>query len=260
MAAADHSGVLRLAAVGDIHCARMSRGKLRPLFSAMNHDADVILLCGDLTDYGLPEEAQILVGELTPVVQKPIVAVLGNHDYESGKQAEVRTILTDARMTVLDGDACEVGGVGFAGCKGFAGGFANHALEPWGEPAIKQFVKEAMDEALKLESALARLSTPTRVALLHYAPVRGTVDGEPEEVVPFLGSRRLEEPLNRFPVQAIFHGHAHFGKPEAKTDSGIPVYNVALPLLARLNPDQPPFRTVEILLHPPPTSAPATLR
>lgn len=243
--------LVRLAAVGDIHCHRKSKGMLRPLFAQMSQAADVVLLLGDLTDYGLPEEAQVLAEELSAAVNVPIIAVLGNHDYESGKQNEVRAILTDARVTVLDGDSCEVMGIGFAGTKGFAGGFGKACLEPWGEAAVKTFVHEAVDETLKLEAALARLSEPTRVALLHYAPIRDTVVGEEPEIFSFLGSRRLEEPLNRFPVDIVLHGHAHYGTPEGRTEKGTPVYNVALPLLAKRFPDSPPFRTLELTVAKP---------
>jgi Icc-related predicted phosphoesterase len=141
-----------------------------------------------------------------------------------------------------------VEGVGFAGIKGFAGGFGRGALGPWGETIIKQFVHEAIAEALKLESALARLRTHRRVAVLHYAPIRGTVEGEPPEIFPYLGSSRLEEPINRYRVSAVFHGHAHRGAPEGRTATGVPVYNVAMPLLARVNPDRPPFLIVELPL------------
>lgn len=237
---------VRIAAVGDIHCTRRSQGVLRPVFAQMVASADIIALCGDLTDYGLPEEAHILVSELEAARNTPIVAVLGNHDFESGKQDEVHRILSDAGVTVLDGDSCEILGVGFAGAKGFCGGFGRFTLEPWGERIIKQFVHEAIDEALKLEGALARLEAEHRVALLHYSPIRGTVEGEPVEIVAYLGSRRLEEPLNRFPVEAVFHGHAHFGTSEGRTSAGIPVYNVAMPLLRRRFPDAPPFRIVEV--------------
>ena len=151
---------------------------------------------------------------------------------------------------LLDGEATEIEGVGFAGVKGFAGGFGRGALGPWGEHAIKVFVQEAVDEALKLESALARLRTHCRVALLHYAPIRGTVDGEPLEIFPYLGSSRLEEPINRYRVSAVFHGHAHHGTPEGQTTGGVPVYNVAVPLLHKTCPARPPFRLVEILVTP----------
>jgi Icc-related predicted phosphoesterase len=243
---ANTGGKVRVAATADIHCTRTSQGTLQPLFASISESADVYLLCGDLTDYGLPEEAHTLAKELTAVVKIPMVAVLGNHDYESGKQVEIQHILSEAGIHVLDGDACEVRGIGFAGVKGFAGGFGRGTLEPWGEPTIKHFVHEAVDEALKLEAALARLHTPQRVALLHYAPIQATVEGEPPEVFAFLGSGRLEEPLNRYAPTAVFHGHAHHGSPEGRTSSGVPVYNVAVPVLRRAYPNRPPFRILEI--------------
>src|SRR5262249_21183330 len=173
-------------------------------------------------------------------------AVLGNHDLESGKSAEVAAILRDTGLTLLDGDACELAGVGIAGVKGFGGGFGRHALAPWGETIIKQFVHEAVDEALKLEAALARLRTRWLVALLHYAPIQATVDGEPLEIYPFLGSSRLEEPIGRYPVSMVFHGHAHRGQLEGATRGGVAVYNVSMPLLARAFADRPPFRVFEL--------------
>lgn len=241
---AKRNGAIRVAAVGDIHCAKTSQGSLQPLFAQAAEAADVLVLCGDLTDYGLPEEAQILVKELS-VAKVPIVAVLGNHDFESGQPEEVNQILCDAGVTVLEGEACEIRGIGFAGTKGFAGGFGRRALEPWGEPLIKQFVHEAVNEALKLESALARLRTEQRVVVLHYSPIQATVEGEPLEIFPFLGSSRLEEPINRYRPDVVFHGHAHRGQLEGTTSAGVPVYNVALPLLRRRFPEQP-FRVIEI--------------
>jgi len=242
----DSAAVVRLAAVGDIHCHRRSRGQLRAIFAQMSHSADIVALCGDLTDYGLPEEARVLVEEISAAINVPVVAVLGNHDFESGKQEEIHSILAEANVSVLDGDSCVIKGVGFAGVKGFAGGFDRFALEPWGEPSIKHFVHDAVDEALKLEAALARLDTPTKIVILHYSPIRQTVEGEPPEIIPFLGSRRLEEPLNRFPVRAVFHGHAHLGSLEGNTSGGVPVYNVALPLLRQKMPDRHPFRVLEL--------------
>ncbi len=237
---------VRIAALGDLHVSKTSQGAYQPLFSQISASADVLVLCGDFTDYGAPEEARILARELTTSVKIPIVAVLGNHDYESGKETEIMQILRDSGLTVLDGEATEVHGVGFAGVKGFCGGFGRGALGPWGEKVIKAFVQEAVDEALKLESALARLRTQHRVAVLHYAPVRATVEGEPMEIFPYLGSSRLEEPINRYRVSAVFHGHAHRGTPEGRTSTGVPVYNVAMPLLSRTHPDRPPFLIVEI--------------
>jgi len=240
---------LRVAAIGDLHVSRHSQGAFQPLFTQISGNADVLVLCGDVTDYGLPDEARILARELTAAVKIPIIAVLGNHDYEAGSEREIRQILSDIGVTILDGEATEIDGVGFAGVKGFAGGFGRGALGPWGEPAIKLFVQEAVAEAMKLEAALARLRTERRVALMHYAPIRGTCEGEPPEILPYLGSSRLEEPLNRYRVSAVFHGHAHRGVPEGRTSSGVPVYNVAMPLLARVNPDRPPYLIVELPLH-----------
>jgi Icc-related predicted phosphoesterase len=239
---------LRIAAIGDLHVSKSSQGAFHALFSQIGQTADVLLLCGDFTDYGLPDEARVLARELASSLNIPVIAVLGNHDYESGKQDEIRQILTDGGVTVLDGEATEVHGVGFAGVKGFAGGFGRGALGPWGEHAIKQFVQEAVDEALKLEAALARLRTTRRVAMMHYSPVRATVEGEPQEIFPYLGSSRLEEPINRYRVTAVFHGHAHRGTAEGRTSTGVPVYNVSMPLMARLNPDRPPYLVVELPL------------
>jgi Icc-related predicted phosphoesterase len=238
-------GTVRVAAVADIHCTKTSQEALRPLFSQIAQRADILLLGGDLVDYGLPEEAVILAKELESL-KLPVVGVLGNHEFESGKQDEVCRILSDAGAVMLDGEAYEIGGIGFAGVKGFAGGFGERALQPWGEQTIKGFVHEAIGEALKLESALAKLRTERRIALLHYAPIESTVKGEPIEIYPFLGSSRLEEPLNRYPVTFVFHGHAHHGSPEGRTKSNVPVYNVAMKLLQHVFPEHPPFRVVEI--------------
>jgi Icc-related predicted phosphoesterase len=219
---------------------------LGPVLTAAGQAADVLLLCGDLTDRGLPEDARLLARTLTTAVRIPIVAVLGNHDHDAGQAEQVSAVLAEAGVHVLDGSPVEVQGVGFAGVKGFAGGFGQRALQPWGEAVIRQFVREAVQEALKLESALARLRTERRVALLHYSPVEDTVKGEAPEVFAFLGSSRLEEPLTRYPVSAVFHGHAHGGSPVGRTRSDAPVYNVAWPLLERVFPGRPPFRVVEL--------------
>jgi Icc-related predicted phosphoesterase len=236
---------VRVAAVADLHCGKTSHGAFQSLFSNIRDAADLLLIAGDLTDYGLPEEARILAREVS-TVSMPVVAVLGNHDRESGKEAEVGHVLTEAGVVVLDGDACEVKGVGIAGITGFGGGFGTHTLAPWGEPVIKQFVRAAVEEALKLERALARLRTRSLIALMHYAPVRQTVTGEPLEIYPFLGSSRLEEPIARYPVSLVFHGHAHRGQPEGTTTSGAPVYNVSMPLLTRAFPDRPAFRVFDV--------------
>ena len=240
------NGTVRLAAMSDIHVSKTGQGALASIFAQVSERADLLVMCGDLTDYGLPEEARVLARDIGTALRVPCVTVLGNHDFEAGKQDEVRQILTDAGVTVLDGDSCELQGVGFAGVKGFCGGFGRGALGPWGEEIIKSFVREAVNEAFKLESALARLRTAHRVALLHYSPVRSTVEGEPPEIFPYLGSSRLEEPLARYPVTAVIHGHAHNGRLEGHTASGTPVYNVSMPLLKKCWPEQPPFRVIEV--------------
>jgi Icc-related predicted phosphoesterase len=236
---------VRFAAVGDLHCTEASAGTLRSIFAQASEVADALLLCGDLTDYGTPKEAKVLADELS-VVSVPMIAVLGNHDYESNAADEVRRTLQGAGVQVLDGEAVEVHGIGIAGAKGFSGGFGRASLGAWGEAAIKQFVNEAVHEAFKLESALAKLRTPRRIALLHYAPIAGTVQGEPPEIFAFLGSSRLEDPLLRYPVDMVVHGHAHRGTLEGRTISGTPVYNVAKPLLLRCFADRPPFRLLSL--------------
>lgn len=247
----DHQNEIRIAAVADIHCSLNSKGKLQPFLSQIQEAADILLICGDITDYGLPGEAEVFAREFTSSIHIPALAVLGNHDYESGQEKEVSSILTDAGVHLLNGNSCEFHGIGFAGVKGFVGGFGRRELQPWGEISVKNFVGEAVDEAIKLESALSRIQASQSVVLLHYAPVVQTVVGEPLEIYPFLGSSRLEEAVNRYNVAAVFHGHAHFGSPEGKTLAEIPVYNVALPVLRKTFPGQPPFRVFRLKIEEP---------
>ncbi len=238
---------VRLAAAGDLHYTVASRGSARRLFGEVRERADILLLCGDLTDHGLPEEAELLAEDIQ-ALGVPVVAVLGNHDFESGKPDVVADSLRRVGAKVLDGESCVVGEIGFVGVKGFGGGFGRRALGPWGEDAIKHFVQEAVDEAMKLERAMARLSREPRVVLLHYAPVADTVVGESPEIYPFLGSSRLEEPIERYGAALTVHGHCHHGTPEGRTRGGTPVYNVAMPLLRRTFPGHAPFRTFEVPL------------
>ncbi|RJQ87522.1 MAG: metallophosphoesterase [Desulfobacteraceae bacterium] len=239
--------VLRLAAVGDLHCKLSSTGSFAPLFKRVHEHADALLLCGDLTDYGLVEEARVLTNELKEVVdQMPVIAVLGNHDYQSGKQLEIQDLLSDHGIILLDGNCYEICGVGFTGTKGFGGGFKKRGLQAWGEDAIKAFVEESRLEAMKLESSLARLDSTGRVVLLHYSPIRDTLIGESPEIFPFLGSSFLEEALNRHPVSVVFHGHSHGGSPEGYTSRQIPVYNVSLSLMRRLFSEEAPYRLFQI--------------
>jgi Icc-related predicted phosphoesterase len=238
--------IVRLAVTSDVHYGKSAGGSLVPLLQEIGKQADVLAMCGDLTDYGLPEEAAILAKDITATLKIPIVTVLGNHDHEGGKHLEICNVLNEAGIHVLDGDSVEINGIGFAGTKGFCGGFGRGALGYWGEASIKAFVQEALNEALKLESALARLRTPHRIALLHYSPVQATVEGEPPVIFPFLGSSRLEEPLNRYPVTAVFHGHAHNGSHEGRTSTGTPVFNVSMGLLRKTFPDRPAFHILEL--------------
>jgi len=224
------------------------------MLAAANESAEILLLGGDLTDRGLPEEAHVLAKDIRTMLKIPVVAVFGNHDVESGQEAEVQQILCDAGVSLLDGEAVEIQGVGIAGIKGFIGGFGSRTLQAWGERTIKRIVHESVEESLKLEGALAKLRTRSRVVLMHYAPIAATLQGEPPEIYPFLGSSRLEEPITRFPVDVVFHGHAHAGSPEGKAAGDIPVYNVAMPLLARRYPDQPFFRIFEAAVDPEPNA------
>jgi Icc-related predicted phosphoesterase len=243
------STVMKIAAIADVHCRKTSHGDFQSMFQEASQAADVLVLCGDLTDNGTPEEAHVLLKELGMPSKVPTLAVLGNHDYESDRADELKNILTDGGVVILDGESVEIDGVGFAGAKGFAGGFGASMLGPWGESAIKQFVHAAVDEALKLEAALARLHTDIRVCLLHYSPIQKTVEGERPQIYAFLGSSRLEEPINRHSVSVVFHGHAHAGTPEGRTSTGIPVYNVAMPLLRAKVPEcERGFRLFELEL------------
>ena len=241
---------VRIAAMSDLHYGRSGTPPLMPFLARAAEQADVLALCGDLTDHGLPEEARALAKELSGL-QVPMVGVLGNHDYESDRVDELKQIFADSRVRILDGDAAELRGVSFAGIKGFCGGFGRRALGPWGEHTIKAFVREALDEALKLETALSKLKHEPRVAILHYSPIAGTVEGEPLEIYPFLGSSRLEEPLLRYPVDVVVHGHAHHGCEEGRTISGTPVYNVSMSLLQRRFPDEPAFLLIELTVPEP---------
>jgi Icc-related predicted phosphoesterase len=234
---------LRIAATADLHYGKHSRGTLHEAFVEISSVADLLLLCGDLTDYGLPEEAEALIADIKSAVKIPMLAVLGNHDFESGQTEIVCKLLDEAGINVLDGEAVEVAGVGFAGVAGFGGGFGRQMLNAWGEPLIKQFVQESIAHAVRLEQALAKLQTERRIVVLHYSPIRATLKGEHPEIFAFLGSSRLEEPINRFRVNAVFHGHAHNGIVEGKTSTGIPVYNVSAPVLRKTGK---PYRIVEL--------------
>lgn len=227
---------VRIAAVGDIHVRESDKGKWVDFFKEASKAADVLVICGDLTDTGDEAEAEVLAEELR-ACSIPVVGVLGNHDFEKGRHKLIRQIVHKENVHILDGEAVVLSDVGFAGVKGFGGGFDKHMLSMFGEGAMKAFVQESVDEALRLDRALARLDAEYKVekkiAVLHYSPIRETVVGEPEAIFPFLGSSRLAEPLSRRNVAAAFHGHAHIGTLEGKTSGGTPVFNVSKPLLVK---------------------------
>lgn len=217
---------LRIAAIGDIHFDGQDRGDVQRLFSRVARDAEMLVLCGDLTTHGDPDQVRTLIAEME-ALRMPVVAVLGNHDFEMERQREIQELLARAGVHLLDGTNVEIEGVGFAGVKGFGGGFGRRTLGPFGERIYKEFVQAALDEALKLETALRTLQTETRVVVLHYAPIPETLAGEPLEIFPFLGSSRLLPPIETYGATVVFHGHAHIGVPEGATPAGIPVFNVA---------------------------------
>lgn len=219
-------GKQRVAAMGDLHVKENGSTSYRELFSEISQAADILVLTGDLTDLGKPKEAEILAADLRSC-SIPIVAVLGNHDYECGHVEEVKEIFKGAGVQLLEGQAVEINGVGFAGVKGFAGGFGRYMLGSFGEPAIKAMVAESVQETMRLENALRQVRSERAMVVLHYAPIPETVAGEPPEIFPFLGSSRLAETIDRFPVTAVVHGHAHRGTYEGRTPGGAPVYNVA---------------------------------
>jgi Icc-related predicted phosphoesterase len=221
---------LRVAAIADVHATIAAKGQWREPFAEISHAADVLCLCGDLTNLGTRIEAESLAEDLRACAV-PVMAVLGNHDYHSGQPDEVEHVLRAAGVKFLEDEVHVVNGVGFAGVKGFCGGFDGRMLGAFGEPAIKAFVQESLDQALRLEHALHSLETERTIVLLHYAPIIETLNGEAESIYPFLGSSRLAETIDRFDeVCAVFHGHAHHGMYQGRTRKGIPVYNVAVPV------------------------------
>lgn len=230
--------MIRIAAVGDIHAGEDSRGALGTQFADLADNADLLLLAGDLTKRGLPAEARVVVDELAGAGSVPKVAVLGNHDYECDRAEELTAILQAGGVQVLEGSAAlfEVGGsvVGVAGSKGFGGGFAGACCTPFGEPETKAFIGHTAALADGLSDALRSIDgADVRVALLHYAPVPDTLAGERLEIYPFLGSYLLAEAVDRGGADLVVHGHAHAGRERGETPGGIPVRNVAQPLLRR---------------------------
>jgi Icc-related predicted phosphoesterase len=239
---AEGNGLLKVAAIGDLHVKEDGASSYRELFGEISRVADVLVIAGDLTDLGKPREAEILAEDLR-ACSIPVVAVLGNHDYECGCVEEVSQILRQAGVRLLDGQATEIDGVGFVGVKGFAGGFGRRMLGSFGEPAIKAMVAEGVSEAIRLENAMRHVRSERSLVVLHYAPIAETIAGEPLEIFPFLGSSRLAETIDRFRVSAVVHGHAHRGAYEGRTPGGAPVYNVAMQIE---KPNGRPYAMLEI--------------
>src|SRR2546421_2063883 len=228
---------MRIAATADLHFTAQRHSALRDQLNQVRDEADLLVLAGDLTNFGQPAEMEPLLNALVRL-RIPIVAVLGNHDYESGRSEELMRMMTAEGIKVLDGSSYERDGVGFAGTKGFLGGFGRGILTAFGEPEVKAFVQASIDETLKLERALSMLRTEKRIVVTHYAPVIDTVRGEPEQIYPYLGSSRLAEVVDRHGADLVIHGHAHHGKLAGKTTGGVPVHNVAITLLQSQNPSR----------------------
>lgn len=235
---------LRVAAVGDLHVGEGQQRPHRDLFERVHEDADVLCLCGDLVNFGKTAEVEALLDDLK-TCRIPMVGVLGNHEYECGQPEVVTQMLCDAGVKMLTGQAYEIEGVGFAGGKGFVGGFGRYMLSAFGEPEIKRFVQEAVDDANAIENSIRTLRTERAVVLLHYAPIVDTVIGEPPEIHAFLGSSRLGETIDRYDnVKLVVHGHAHRGAYAGATPRGVPVHNVALPVLRTLG--ERPYAVFEV--------------
>ena len=229
---------MRIAALADLHFSPQSYDRIREAMNRLRDEADLLIIAGDVTNLGKPEEMESMLATFVRL-RVPIVAVLGNHDFESGKQAELAKMMTAEGVKVLDGSGYERDGIGFAGTKGFIGGFGRGVLTAFGEPEVKAFVQSAIEETLKLERALSMLRTEKRIVVTHYAPIVDTVRGEPEQIYPYLGSGRLSEVIDRHQAILAVHGHAHHGTLEGKTTGGVPVYNVALHLLMARTPPAP---------------------
>ncbi|MFC9399022.1 metallophosphoesterase [Streptomyces sp. NPDC057027] len=234
-----NGSVVRVAAVGDVHLSADCRGLLRPSFETLPLCADLLLLAGDLTRHGTVPEAEVVAGEVRDL-GVPVVAVLGNHDYHSEQEADVTSVLTEAGVTVLEGDHVILpvagGKVGVAGAKGFCGGFAGRSAGEFGEREMKEFVRAAHRAAEGLHRALIEVSADgcgVRIALTHFAPVPDTLAGEPVELYPFLGSYLLAEAIDEAGADLAVHGHAHLGTEHGMTAGGVRVRNVAQPVIGR---------------------------
>lgn len=235
---------MRVAALADLHCGVDGSAEMSRILDGVRDAADVVLLAGDLTNLGLLEEGEALLEALV-ALRLPVVAVLGNHDHESGRAVELAALLRQGGVVLLDGTAWELDGVGFAGVKGFGAGFVPHRLSAFGEAEIKAFVDVAAGQAAALDRALAELEARRRVVILHYSPIAATLAGEPPEIYPFLGDSLLEEAIDRHGADVVVHGHAHEGVPKGFTSGGIPVLNVSRQVLRR-GPGSPSYVTFDV--------------
>jgi Icc-related predicted phosphoesterase len=226
--------VIRVAAIGDVHVGTDSVGTLRPHLADVNDDADVLLVAGDLTRVGTLDEARVLLHELEDV-HIPVVAVLGNHDHHSDRAHDIVDVLGGGGIRVLEGETSTLdlpgGRLGIAGAKGFGGGFVGACATDFGEPEMKAFVRHTQHIARGLEHALCTIDADVRIALLHYSPIEATLQGERLEIYPFLGSYLLGEAVDAAGADLVVHGHAHAGAERGHTPCGIPVRNVAQPVI-----------------------------
>ncbi|OPY62835.1 MAG: Calcineurin-like phosphoesterase superfamily domain protein [Syntrophorhabdaceae bacterium PtaU1.Bin034] len=234
---------MRIAAIADLHIKTDSFGLARELLSGVEEQADVLVLAGDLTNIGLPEEMEVLLGDLAGF-SIPIIGVIGNHDHENGKTEVLLEMMQEAGICVLECTSCQIGDVGFVGTKGFCGGYGRWCVSTFGEQALKSFVQESIDEATLLDEALAGLEVERKLAIMHYSPTRDTLKGEAEEIYPFLGTSRLAEVLDKYKVDAVVHGHAHSGSPKGRTQGGVVVYNVSR--FVQTSFGQRPYRILEL--------------
>ena len=236
---------MKIAATADVHAGGVEDiERLRNLARDAARDADVLAIGGDLTNHGHLEELEVLLQALDgcPI---PIVATLGNHDHQSGNADELSRLLAESSIHLLDRSSVFLDGVGFSGVKGFCGGFGETIANSFGEDLFKAWVTEGILEAEALKNELRELETERRVAVLHYAPIRATVEGEPPEIHAFLGTSRLGAALDEGGATVAFHGHAHRGRFEGKTPGGVPVYNVSVPVLEQERFEQP-YYIVEV--------------
>lgn len=236
---------MRIAAVADLHVRAGDEDRLRTMFRVVKHEADILVLAGDLTDHGRPGEAESLVRGLHGI-GVPVVTVLGNHDHEAGAHVDLMRTMESSGLHCLDKGSVVIDGVGFAGAKGFCGGFDDALVRGFGEDALKAFVSESIIDAETLRRQLKHLDTEVRVAVTHYAPIQETLEGEPKEIYPFLGTSRLAQSIDEGGAALAIHGHAHKGSPAGKTPQGIPVWNVSLPVLRRGRPDAPAFQLIDV--------------